>query len=171
MLCLWFIGVHHALKCTVQGKILKIHKIHRSSCLQIFFKIGALNKFAIITGKQLCWSFFLIKLQAFRLTIKRFWHRCFPVKFAKFLRTSVFTENFWWLLLNTKSLSWCLIAPLEVFCKGFVNISYKNASFLILEDSIMAAAYLFLHYNWTLVCKMSFSGWCGHLKLVSTIFY
>ena len=31
---------------------------------------------------------------------KRLWHRCFPMNFAKFLRTSFFTEHFWWLLLN-----------------------------------------------------------------------
>ena len=29
-------------------------------------KIGALKNFAIFTGKHLCWSLFLIKLQAFR---------------------------------------------------------------------------------------------------------
>ena len=31
---------------------------------------------------------------------KRFWHRCFPVSFAKFLRTPFLTEHLWWLLLN-----------------------------------------------------------------------
>ena len=36
----------------------------RSNRSQIFFKIGALKKFAIFTGKHLCWSLFLIKLQA-----------------------------------------------------------------------------------------------------------
>ena len=30
----------------------------------------------------------------------RLWHRCFPVNFAKFLRTSFFTERLQWLLLN-----------------------------------------------------------------------
>ena len=29
----------------------------------------------------------------------RLWHRCFPVNFAKFLRTPFFTEHLWWLLL------------------------------------------------------------------------
>ena len=33
------------------------------------------------------------------LLIKRVWHRCFPVNFAKFLRTP-FPKNTWWLLLN-----------------------------------------------------------------------
>ena len=36
------------------------------SRLQIFFKIGVLKKIANFTGKYLCWSLFLIKLQASR---------------------------------------------------------------------------------------------------------
>ena len=40
----------------------------RSSGSQLFFKIiGVLNNFAIFTGKNLCWSLFLIKLQAWRV--------------------------------------------------------------------------------------------------------
>ena len=38
----------------------------RSSRPQMFFKIGVLKNVAIFTGKNLCWSFFLIKLQTFR---------------------------------------------------------------------------------------------------------
>ena len=34
--------------------------------IQMFFKIGVLKKFAIFTGKHLCYRFFLIKFQAFR---------------------------------------------------------------------------------------------------------
>ena len=29
---------------------------------------------------------------------KRLWHRCFPMNFAKFLRTPFFIERVWWLL-------------------------------------------------------------------------
>ena len=38
---------------------------------------------------------------------KRLRHRCFPVNFVKFLRTPIFIEHLWWLLLNdyTKSSS------------------------------------------------------------------
>ena len=35
----------------------------RSSRSRMFFKIGVLKNFAIFTGKYLCWSLFLIKLQ------------------------------------------------------------------------------------------------------------
>ena len=38
------------------------------------------------------WSATLLK--------KRLWHRCFPVNFAKFLRTTFFTEHLWRLILN-----------------------------------------------------------------------
>ena len=31
---------------------------------EMFFKIGVLTNFAIFTGKHLCWSLLLIKLQA-----------------------------------------------------------------------------------------------------------
>ena len=41
---------------------------------------------------------FLIKLQALGLW-QRLWHRCFPVSFAKCLRTLFFIEHLWWLLL------------------------------------------------------------------------
>ena len=38
----------------------------RSSCSQMFFKIGPLKNFVNFTGKDLRWSLFSIKLQAFR---------------------------------------------------------------------------------------------------------
>ena len=66
----------------------------RSIRSQMFFKIGILKNFTIFTGKHLCWSVSLIKLQTFRLQ-----HKCFPVKFVTFLKTPYFTEHLWWLLL------------------------------------------------------------------------
>ena len=62
-----------------------------------------LNNFANFIGKRLCWAPFLMKLQALgpaNLLTKRLQHRCFPVKFAKVLKTSFFTEQLRWLLLN-----------------------------------------------------------------------
>ena len=54
---------------------------------------------------------FLIKLQAcVTLLKKRLWHRCFPVNFAKFLRTPFFTEHLRWLLLFFVCLFVLLIA-------------------------------------------------------------
>ena len=56
---------------------------------------------------------FLIKLQARPATLfkKRLWHRCFPVNFVKFLRTTFIIEHLWWLLLL-----------LYVFCLHFLRI-------------------------------------------------
>ena len=80
--------------------------IFRSSRTQMFFKTGFIRNFAIFTGKHLCWSLFLIKLQALHkvagLTAfnfistssqKRLQHRCFPVNIAKFLRAVFFIEH------------------------------------------------------------------------------
>ena len=70
------------------------------SCSQVFFKVGVLKNFTIFTEKHLCRSLFLIKLQAFNFSKKQLLRRCFPVNIAKFLRTALFTEHPWWLLLN-----------------------------------------------------------------------
>ena len=43
------------------------------------------------------------RLKPSTLLKKRLWHRCFPVNFAKFLRTPFFTEHLWWLLLKVVS--------------------------------------------------------------------
>ena len=51
----------------------------------------------IFTGKHLCQSLFFNKVAGLRL---RLWHRCFPVNFAKFLRTPFFTKYLRWLLLQ-----------------------------------------------------------------------
>ena len=49
---------------------------------------------------------------------KRLQHKCSPVKFAKFLRTPVFTEHLRWLLLNGHfSLVRCVITRISMtFC-------------------------------------------------------
>ena len=43
---------------------------------------GVLINFAKFTGKHLCQS-----LRPATLLRKRLWHQCFPVNFAKFIRT------------------------------------------------------------------------------------
>ena len=67
----------------------------RSSRLQIFLKIGILKNFANVTGKDLRWSLFSKNLHAevLQLHKKRLQHRCFPVKFAKFLRATFLREH------------------------------------------------------------------------------
>ena len=53
-------------------------------------KKGVLSNFAKFTGKHLCQSLYFNKVAA--LLKKKLWHRCFPVNFAKFLRTR-FLQN------------------------------------------------------------------------------
>ena len=50
---------------------------------------GVLKNFVIFTGKHLCWSLFLIKLQAYKFIEKRLQNWCFPLHVRKFLRTSI----------------------------------------------------------------------------------
>ena len=68
----------------------------------MFCKKGVLRNFAKLTEKQLCQSLFFNKFPDLRpetLLKKRLWHRCFPVNFAKFLRTPFLIEHLRWLLL------------------------------------------------------------------------
>ena len=81
------------------GELLKI-KIKRRNRSQMFFKIDALKIFAIFTRKHLCWSLFLIKLQAFRTgtLLKRDSNK--GVNIAKFSRTAFLIVPLRWLFLN-----------------------------------------------------------------------
>ena len=63
----------------------------KSSLWKMFFKIGVAKNFANFRGKHLCWSLLLIKLLA-RLK-NSLQHRCFPVKFEKFLKTLFFYKK------------------------------------------------------------------------------
>ena len=86
------------------------HPLCRSSHSQMFFKIGVPKNFANFTGK----------------------HRCFPVKFAKFLKAFFFTEHLWWLLL-----SMLLFMNVSSFTSAlphfhyFLTVAYCTATFMI----------------------------------------
>ena len=73
------------------GTATKFPRLKSTSIIEDNY-LETLQKFAVFTGKQLCWSVFLIKLQAFRSAIlkKRLQHRCFPVHIANvYLRTYI----------------------------------------------------------------------------------
>ena len=76
----------------------------RSSCLEMYCRKGVNRNFTKFTGKDLSRSSFC-SLRPATLFKKRLWHRCCPVNFAKFLRTSFLTEHLRWLLLKYKELS------------------------------------------------------------------
>ena len=63
-------------------------------------KKGVLKNSAKFIGKHLCHSLFFNKVAVLRpatLLKKRLWRRCFPVNFAKFLRTPRSVNNCFWL--------------------------------------------------------------------------
>ena len=75
---------------------------NRSSHWEVFSVKGVPRNFVKFTGKHLCQSLFFNKVAGLKpatLLKKRIWHRCFPVNFEKFLRTSFFIEHLRWLLL------------------------------------------------------------------------
>ena len=63
--------------------------------------------------------------------------RVFTAQSRKFEK---FINNRW----NTKSWRRSFTTALELFCKDFVDISYKNALFDILEDSVWLQLVYFL---------------------------
>ena len=100
----------------IKKNLFWVFEMNRSSRPEVFCKNGVLKNFATFTGKHLCQSLFLIKLQpntcnfikkrlwhrpyACNFIKKRLWHRCLPVNFEKFLGTPFFIEQLWWLLLG-----------------------------------------------------------------------
>ena len=63
---------------------------------EVLYKKGVLKNFANLTGKHLRESLFFNKVPGLRtktLLEKRLWHRCFPVKFARFFKNTFFTEH------------------------------------------------------------------------------
>ena len=78
--------------------ILRLYRwISRSSHRRWSVKKGVLTNFAKLTGKHLC-------QRPATLLKKRLWHRCFPVNFAKFLRTPFLRNTSGLLLPNFKKL-------------------------------------------------------------------
>ena len=62
------------------------------------------RNFTNLTGKHLCWG------ATCNFIKKRLQHGCFPMKSAKLLRTSFFTEHFRWLLLPQNTSLFNLLA-------------------------------------------------------------
>ena len=58
-------------RCSLYIHIYIYDYLHRSSRSRIFFKIGVFKNFSNFTGKHLCQSFFLIKLQSWTLQFYR----------------------------------------------------------------------------------------------------
>ena len=92
----------------------------RSSHPEVFCKKGVLRNFAKLIGKYLCQSFFFNKVAGLgpaTLLKKRLWHRCFPVNFAKFLRTPFLTEYSGHLRKEQSQLT-CSVSTIKTLEKG-----------------------------------------------------
>ena len=75
---------------------------YRSTRPEMCCEKSVLRNFTKFTGKNLCQSLFfniVARLMPATLLKKRLWHKCFPVNFAKFLRTPFLIEHSRWLLL------------------------------------------------------------------------
>ena len=92
---------------------------YKSSPPKLFCKKGVFKNFTHFTRKHPCQSLFVNKKSSSFLLKKRLWHRCFPVNFAKFLRTPISIEHIWWLLLLIyfcqMSLYFCVYGNLKYF--------------------------------------------------------
>ena len=94
--------------------------------LEVFYKKAFLRNLAIFnTRKHLWWSLFLIKLQILR-PVALLKIRVQHCKYCKIFKNIYFEDH----LETAASASW------SILYKEFVDISYKNALFGILEDFI-----------------------------------
>ena len=108
-----------------------------SSHPEVFYKKSNRENFAKFTRNPLCQSFVFSKV-ASTLLKKRLWHRCFPVNFAKFLRTPFFYrtpqvgayEN-----ANVRNLRIFISRTLLPHFGSMLN-SYRNQSVPLLSKSI-----------------------------------
>ena len=80
---------HMSLVCTRMSSVFTRMQFYHEPPLEVFCrKWCSYKNFANFTGKGLCWSVILIKVVK-NFVEKRLQHRCFPLKFAKFLRTPI----------------------------------------------------------------------------------
>ena len=96
--------------------------------------------------KNLCWSLFLIKLQAFKPALvlkKRLQHKCFPVNIVKFLRTLILKYIFERLLLYSE-------------IQTTNNVIYILAQNFIFNFRILAAQLSKLWLQWICACYCIF---------------
>ena len=125
------------------------------------FKIGILKSFAIVTGKHLRWSFFIIKLQAFRF---------FPMNIAKLLRAYLFIKHLRWLLLQMlyftlylqKNVAeytvvlYCITVSFLnlklLFCAIRCAISWYSSSFIVTRCHSLSLAAVHCHLLNTTCC-------------------
>ena len=84
-----FLGCYKDKNTKLHNFFFAIPTIVRSSRPEVFCKKSVLRNFAKFTRKHLCQGLVFNKVAGL-------WHRCFPVNFAKFLRTTLVAASTWW---------------------------------------------------------------------------
>ena len=154
--------------------------IFKSSRSQMIFKIGVLKHYAIFTRKYLCWSYFLIKLQAWRPTIllKRdsntdiFLEYCETFKnicFKEYLRTAASVLLIQKLVIITEhlpSLPQCGMVRFVdlVRVHSLLIISRNHSNTFLLKPKLVQSKIL-QHGLFVLIFVLISTGWCPLLKV------
>ena len=142
-----------------EGHLATNQKQFRSNHQRCSIKKGVLRNFAKFAGKHLCQILFFNKVAGLE-------HRCFPVNFVKFLRTSVLQNTSWRLLLT-------VIERCSKCIKICFYVSYESNEFACQMEAI-GGMFLFtkssvLHRIF--LCDFSWQ-WMGEFrKNVSLMFF
>ena len=105
--------------------------VFRSSHLRCSISKCVLKNFVNFTGKHLCQSLFLNNFIT-TLLKKRLWYRCFPVKFAKFLRAPFLYSTSKRLLLIPSKLSQLLL--LNFLAKFLTERKYLTQTLIFVRQ-------------------------------------
>ena len=105
--------------------------LYRSSHQRYSVRKGVLRNFARFTGKHLCQSLFFNKAAGLRL-----YHRCFPVNFEKFLRTSFLQNTSWRLLLDIKAARNVIKANSNISSQFYKLSFHCNWKFVLHKDLV-----------------------------------
>ena len=128
----------------------------RSSRPDVFCKTSVLKNLSKFIAKNLRQSFFFNKVADLRsasLLKKRFWYRCLPVNFAKFLRTPFLKKHLRWLLLDGefpdywKKANVVLAHEKENLVKNYRLISILPISGKVFERVIFKHLFNYFHEN------------------------
>ena len=144
-------------------------KHYRSSHRRCFLRKHILRNFAKFTGEHLCQSLFLNK--AAGLHRRRSWHKCFPVNFAKFLRTPSLQNTSGQLLLNLPlrcwfsetAVHWCFLVLEKFAILVSLFLIIKLQTLFYRTSTVAAAANTFLQLNMVFTNDSRTGFWSGLL--------
>ena len=118
----------------------EVPTIYRSSRLEMFCEKDVLRNFT--------------KFRPATLLKKRFWHRCFPVNFAKFLRAPFFKEHFRRLLphIETSPLiysanQWTGFYMVETFITKELKLFFYNAFYYTQKALFILEIFKLLYFT------------------------